>query len=528
MPELFKKHWTSFLGALFVFCSIVYLFKYTLGQHWVTSGMKIGAGLLAGGGMTLLGVKLILDRRRLPGEMASGLGVAVLYTTFSFAGVYYAIWDSMTVFLAMLTLTAFLTVLSYRLDLRILMNLALLGAFAAPLLLRPENDQVFSLFLYLLVLNAAYFGLSIRKMWPEFRLAAFVGTWLIYFVYYIHFDPVSDTLWSMPFRYASAAFLFYVAGLLFSSWKANLSFDGLNLYLGFANAVLFVGMCVVLLDGIILMAYPLAVMGVLYLLFAWTVHRLTREAGAATAVGVYSVGGVLLLLLALSQIGDGLAIKPLISVYEWGGLAALLMAAAKRAKAEWLQAVSFALWTGVTLYWFTTFWYAPRGEWFGTYIPFLNGSAMAWILLAALGFWYSLGVSFQTLHEDGKLILSRIFAVISHLIVGGLLTVQMINVFKEYEVSDFWDMNLTMSVVWGIYALLLFLWGASSKQRVFRYFGSAVLGLVSVKVLFYDLSGEDTVYKVLVLLVMAAISFAISFINLKWSGGDHESNKHPA
>lgn len=513
MPVWFQKHWTSLLGALFVICSIVYLFKFTIDQGWITSTMKTGAGLAAGAGAGVLGLKLLLGRRLFIGEIVSGLGAAILYTTFAFAGVYDALWDPMTVFLSMLLLTVGITVLSYRFGLRILMILALLGAFAAPLVMRPENDQVFTLFLYLLVLNAAFFTLSIRKQWAEFRLLAFVGTWLTYIVYYVHFEPASDVLWSMPFRYAVAAFVFYVAGFLISSWRTNRRFDGLNLYLGFINAVLFGLWCTVLLDGIVRMPYPLAAMGVLYAGLAWLVYL---AAGPSTAAAVKASGGAFLLLLSLSQLGDGLEVKPLISVYVWGILAVLLMGAALRLKAEWLQAVSMAVWTGVTLYWFAVTWDAPRGEWFGVYLPFLNSAAVAWMLLAATGFWYSLRASFSAVKDEVQVFMSRFYSVVSHLIVGGLLMLQIENLFEEYRLSGFWDRELTLSVVWGIYALLLFLWGASSKQRVFRVFGSVVLGLVSVKVLFHDLSGEDTVYKVLVLLAMAAISFAISYINHRW------------
>lgn len=515
MQELFKKHWTSFLGALFVIFSILYLFKYTLDQGWITNSMKTGAGLLSGMGLGLVGFKLILKQRFLIGEIISGLGGAILYATFAFSGIYFALWDSITVFIAMLALTIGLTVLSYLFDLRILMNLALLGSLAAPLFLRPEQDQTFSLFLYLLVLNSGYFWLSIRKHWAEFRLLAFVGTWVTYAVYVLHFDPAMDTLWSMPVRYASATFFFYVLGFLISSWKVNPRFDGLNLYLGFVNAVLFGSWCVVLLGGVLEMAYPLAVMGLVYLLLAWTAYGIAGKQ-ATFAISFKAAGGVLLLLLAFSEMGKELAIKPLISVYVWGGLAVLLMAGAKRFRMEGLQLISMVIWVGVTSYWFNATWQVPRGEWFGVYLPFLNGAAFAWMMLAALGFWYSLSGSFAALKEDGRKFLSCLFAVAGHLIVGGLLTLQIGNMFTEYDWGSFWILNLTLSVTWGVYALLLFLWGAYSQQRLFRYFGSAVLVLVSVKVLFFDLSGGDSIYKVLMLLIMAVISFTISYINHRW------------
>jgi len=516
MTETIRKHWTSLLGALFLICSVSYLFKYSVDQGWITDSMKIGTGLLLGAGLGLIGFKLIASRRQAAGEITSGLGAAVLYTTFSFSGIYFALWDSMTVFLCMVAVTVALTFLAYRYGLRILMNIALLGALSAPLVMRPESDQVFTLFLYLLVINTAYFYLSIRRQWQEARLVSFLGTWLLYAVYYVLFDPALDSVWSLPFRYAAAAFVFYVIGFLISSWKSNQCFDGLNLYLGFANAVLFGVWSVTILDGLTSYSYPLFAMGLLYVLLAYLVFRLTGKT-VSSPVLVKLVGGVFLLLVAVSQLGQGMEIKPLISVFVWGTLAALLLVPGKKLRNDWLMLFSFLIWIGVTLYWFSVTWETPRGEWFGTYIPFLNWGAMAWILLAALGFYYSLRGQLSGVKDaEVSLILSRIFSVISHIIVGGLLTVQVENVFEEYELSSFFDMEMTLSVVWGIYALLLFLWGAFSKQQLFRYFGSAVLLLVTVKVLLLDLSGADTIYKVLVLFVMGCISLSITYINNKW------------
>lgn len=526
MPELFRKHWTSFLGTIFVLCSILYLFQYTVDQGWITPSMKTGAGLLFGGALGLLGFKLIIGKRLFIGEMISGLGGSILYATFAFSGVYFALWDSGTVFLAMLALTVGLTLLSYRYDLRILMNMALLGSLAAPIFLRPEQDQAFSLFLYLLVVNSGFFWLSVRKRWAEFRLVAFAGTWLTYAVYYIHFDPATDVLWSMPFRYATATFLFFVLGFLFSSWKTSLQFNGLNLYLGFVNAVFFGCWSVVILDGIVPMSLPLAVMGVIYLGLAGVIRSISDKDGFIAAA-INALGGVLLLLLALAQLGRGLEVKPLINVYVWGILAVLLMGASRRLRMGWLQGISIFLWSGVTLYWFEKAWDVPRDRLFGAYIPFLNSGALAWALLAGLGFWFSLRAVFPALKEQGQAVFSRIFSLVSHLIIGGLLMVQVTNIFEEYAVGAFWDLELTLSVVWGIYALLLILWGAWSRQQVFRIFGSTVLVLVSVKLLFLDLYGEDHIYKVLVLLVMAAISFGISYINHKWKPEREEPPTEP-
>ncbi|KEO80845.1 DUF2339 domain-containing protein [Tumebacillus flagellatus] len=509
MIQFFKRNWITLLGALFLILAFSYLFKYAVDQGWISDGPKIAAGLLVGVAVVLFGVRKLLGRNVILGQVVTGLGVALLYTTCSFAGVYFDLWSSMTVFLSMLIITVGVTALAYRSNLRILMHISLLGGLVSPLVLQPENDQVFSLFLYLLVINAAFFFLSIKKNWFELRAEAFVGTWLLYLVYYVHFDP---TTWTLPFLYAASAFVFYIIGFLYSSWQQNRHFEGLNLYLGFANGVLFTLWALLLTDGVVSYTVPLAGMGVIYLLAALIVYMGNRTATLA----LYSklIAGILLLLVSASEFGRGWEFKPLLSVYFWALVSAAVMITGQRRSRDLYKWIASCVWVCISLYWFFTTWDAPLGLWFNTFIPFLNTSGVAWILLAVLGFYYSVKVQFQAGKADAESI-STFFAVSSHIMVGGLLTFQIRNLWRYYDLNHS-NLYLSLSISWGVYALLLFLWGAYSKQAAFRWFGSIVLGLVALKTIFIDLSGSDTIYKVLVLFLLGAITLAIAYINNKW------------
>lgn len=513
MNDMLRKSWIHLLGALFIVSSFLYLFKYTWSQGWVTDPVKIGLGLAIGIGCALAGLKSV-PKFPMTGEIIAGMGAALLYTTFSFAGITFSLWDPMTVFLCMLALTIGLGVLAYKAQLRILMNIALLGALASPMILRPETDQVFTLFLYLLVLNGVFFVLSIRQSWTELRLLSFLGTWVLYAIYYIQFDPDTSFFWSLPFRYALAAYLFYVLAFLISSWKNNLSFDGLNLYLGVLNAILFGVWSMIILDGVVSYAYPLLIMGLGYIILAFFVSRWTSFFHAAVLTKL--AGGGLLLLIASMQFGKELAAKPLINVYVWLIIACLLYFAGVRHKLDWPRAASIGVWFAVVCYWFVVTWDAPWGVWFGIYIPFLNWAALAWELLAAMGFYFSVRGSFRGLRQEDNRLLSVVYSITSHLIVGGLLTVQVENMITEYHLNRFLDLQLSLSISWGLYALLLFLWGAYSKQSVFRVFGSLVLVCVAAKTLVFDLAGSDTFYKVIVLFILGIITFCIAYVNGKW------------
>lgn len=521
MEQIIRKHWTSLLGVLFILAAFVTLFKYSIDQGWITDYMKIGFGLLSGSGLCVAG--LALARRKTffsAMQIIIGLGACILYATFSFAGIYYGLWSPMTVLIGMTAVTAGVSAFAYRFDSRLLMNIALAGGLLSPLLMQPETDQVFTLFLYLFVINTAYFFLSIAKGWSELRIHAFIGTWIVYAVYFIHFNPPTEGIWSLPFRYALAAFVYYLVGFLLSSWKSNRCFDGWNLYLSLSNGVLFGCWAVFILHGDLHYAYVLAFIGLVYMISGIIINRLMRKIDIASAS--HSLGGLLMLLLASTHVGSGMEAKPLVNVYLWGGIAGILAVIGQARRWVSVTVASLIIWFAVGCYWFVVTWDTPRGEWFGTFIPFLNWGAMAWVLLAVIGFYLSIKAA-----QSADAMMSHVIAILAHLIVGGLLTVQIMSVFDEYF-SGYPNplLGLTLSVSWGVYALLLFFWGAYRRQSMFRWFGTAVLLLVAIKAILLDLSGEVVLYKVVVLLILGGISFLITWVNGKWREENKEDSNH--
>ncbi|WP_054027935.1 DUF2339 domain-containing protein [Bacillus sp. FJAT-28004] len=522
MKEMVNRHWTSLLGVLFVMAAFITLFKYSMDQGWITESIKIGFGLLSGVGVGAVGLKLASRMPRNPiCEILIGLGVCILYATFSFAGIFYRVWDPMTILLGMSSVTIGISVYAYKFMSRLLMNIAMLGGLLCPLLMRPETDQVFALFLYLLVLNVAFLFLSISRNWHELRIVSFIGSWLLYIVYFIHYNPSTEGFWSMPFRYALAAFLFYTIGLMVSSWSNKLSFDGMDLYVNAMNGILFGFWALFILNGEIAYGYILAFIGIVYLIGGFVIYLLTNKITPSSAV--FFLGGFLLILVSVSSIGGGYESKPLVTVLLWGFIAAIAGAIGHMKRWLLLSISSLAIWFVVGCYWYAVTWDTPRGEWFGMYIPFLNWGAVAWMVLAALGFFFSRQLVIPHFSDQANRMLSRVYALLSHFIVGGLLTRQIENIFTEYmheSASNY--LGLALSVSWGCYSLLLILWGAYYREMLFRWFGSVVLVIVAIKAIFMDLSGQEALYKVGVLLILGAISFFITWINGKWRIRDGE------
>lgn len=514
MKDLFRKHWITLLGAVFTFLAFSYLFKFAVDKGWISNELKIGIGIAAGVGFVLAGIALQQKHKNISGQIIDGLGVALLYTTFSFAGIYYAMWTPMTVFLSMAVVTLALSVYSFKFGLRILMNISLLGAIIAPLVMQAQGDQVFTLFLYLLVINTVFFFVSVYKKWTELRLISFLGTWTLFTTYYLYFQP---SAWATPFRYAVITYLFYVAAFMASSWKDNLKFDGLNLYLGIINAVAFAIWSYAIMGGVMPYYLILSTMGLIYLGVSFITYGAIGKYSASVVTNFF--GGLLFIMISGSEFGTGDASNPMVLVYLWSLVTIFLLAVGQHKKLDVLKLIAAIVWFVSGIYWFTTTWTTPLGIWFNTFVPVFNWSGMAWVVLAAIGFYFSVSVKFgdpakshDTLSDR---LLSGFFAVAGHLIVGGLLTYQIDNLWEYYDLK-FMDLGLTLSISWSIYALILFLWGAYTRQAMFRWFGSAVLCIVAVKTIFINLWSSETIYKILVLFILGIISFTISYINNRW------------
>ncbi|UVI31489.1 DUF2339 domain-containing protein [Paenibacillus spongiae] len=526
MLNVWKKHWTTFVGSLFMLASLLTLFKYTSDQGLLTDPIKIGIGLLAGAAFAAVGLTLYgfgrggnsAGSKRMAGEIGTGLGAAVWYSTCSYAGVYTALWDSLIVMLVMCAITAGISYIAYSYNSRMLMAVGLGGAMLAPLVMRPDTDQIFTLFLYLLVVNAAFFSISLMKSWVELRTAAFILTWILYGVYFLQMDPELGGWWSMPVRYAVAAFLFYTIAFYAAAWKEKCSFAGLNIYFSFANTVLFGIWASFLLDGRNQVTIVLTVIGLLYLSLAGFVYR--REGDKSLSFTVHAGFGGLALLLGLSGLGSGSEMRPMIGVYVWAVIAWSLVAIGSKLRSDIIKGAATLIWLCTGMYWFVESWDVPRLNWFGTFVPFLNGGAVAWIAIAAFGFYCARSVQYRIADKQTNAVFANVYALFAHWVVGGLLTLQITSLYEEHDIAG--SLNLTLSVVWGLYALLLFVWGAYSRQRMFRWFGSTLLVIVSLKAVFLDMANSDTFYKMIIFVVLGAISFLITWVNSRWQGKEAE------
>ncbi len=522
---MIKKNWIGLVGILFIFLAFLTVLKIGFDEGWIPEEAKIALGLVLGVTGLFIGYSFYKKDKKIIAEISAGLGTGILYATFAYSSFASTIqWSANTLLISMITLSVIVCFVGFKFDMRVLSNISLAGGLLTPIIIRANSEQIFLLFCYVLILNMVSIYLSVLKNWTEIRLISFVATFIVYFIYYSFFKPES---WEKPFFYISSFFLVYMAGIIFSSWKTRDKFEGINLYLGILNGLNFTIWSIFILRSFhTSYAIPLIIVGFVFICASVLIYFISE--GSKLPPMLYLIIGLALIAISGGDFGRLFSTKGMnfvVNALIWTFIVSVLYYISYILKEEIGILVSMAAFMIVFLYWFSNAWDVDWVEWFGVkYIPFINPGALVWIALASLGFFISISLdNLGAESKDTKIKIagmppgdySLILAIVSHIVVGGLLTIQIENTWKAYDYK-FLGVESASSFSWIVYSLVLFLWGSHTKSKVFRIFGSIVLVATTLKVLFSDLSGESTLYKAIFLLIIGLVILLIAFVNQKW------------
>ncbi len=509
MIELIKKHWITSLGIVFLFSSFTYFLKIAFENDWFPAEMRVLTGFATGITLLFAGYSYYRKSQLNLCQLLAGSGMSVIYATFSYVAFSNNLtWPYNITFISVLCITALTTFLSYRYNLRGLIFISIMGGLLSPIFMKAEPQHDVWLFIYVLILNVGALYVSLSKRWTELRIMTFLITVLIYATYFIYFDPLS---WGRPFFYAAALFVTYMGGIIYASYIENDRFTGWNLYLSLLNAMLFIFWSIYILGSFdISFTVPLLIVGITFISAAAFIYQLSDK--SVFPAIIYVCIGLILFAISAANIHplSIYGLEYVITTLLWLLVVVSTYAIGHFTKTKELTIVSYAAWMILIIYWFTVAWDVQWVEILGIrYIPFFNAGALTWIALASFGFYAG------KQEQAGNNSLSTFMAIVSNIIVAGLFTIQIKNLWSAYDIT-FMHQSLAISISYIVYALFIFLWGAHTKAIAFRIMGSIVLLITSVKVFFWDLSGEASISKMIFLMIMGLVTLAIANINKRW------------
>jgi len=206
------SQWLNRVGVVAVLVGVSYFLKLAIDYGWITPGMRVLLGLLAGAGLCWWSERFRRSNSLAFSYSLKAVGVGVLYLSLWASFQLYHLVPGVIAFLAMMLVTAFTAALALSQDAELLAGMALLGGLLTPVLCATDENHEVALFSYLLLLSAGAFVLQRAKPWPRILLGAFVGSVVLggsWYESYYSGDQFSETLLFFTLLFA----LFAVAPL---------------------------------------------------------------------------------------------------------------------------------------------------------------------------------------------------------------------------------------------------------------------------------------------------------------------------
>lgn len=516
MQEFIKKNWITALGIGLIFTAFLYFLKLAVQNGWLPVEVRVALSAICGFSGLFAGYTFYHRGKKPLGEVLAGVGTSVLYATIGYLSFSNGInWSTNALLISMAAVSATVSGVAVKQNMRTLFLISLVGGMITPFVVRAEWYNDVPLFIYLVVLNVAALYASISKKWGEMKIISFVLSIGLYAVYYSLFEPEQ---WGKPFFYVSSIFIVYTIGLLLSSWKERKGYNGVDLYLGVVNGVNFIFWSTFIFKEFSLPhAVPLLIVGLLFMGIATFIFFDSKKKMSA-ALGVYAVLGVVVLGVAGSDLGrlhqEG-GLNYAITASIWLFIIGMVYYVSRVLKERVVTYLAMAAHAILIIFWFSVAWDVEWIEFLGIpYIPFLNFGALIWLGMIFMGFSFSRYIERERLQpifirSDYS---AQLMALISHILVGGLLSIQILNLWEAYDLP-YQIEGLALSVCWFLYAFVLFLWGNKTRQRLFKIIGSIVLFASAAKVFLWDLEGSSSVEQIIFLLVLGGITLLIAKVN---------------
>lgn len=497
--------WIGRVGMVAVIFGAAFFLKYSFDNRLIGETGRIILGILSG--TCFIGAGEYFQKRknwRLYGQILTGGGLAILYLSVYAAFAFYHLVSQTLSFAALIAITATGVTLSIRYSAISIATIGILGGFLTPIMLSTGENRPVSLFLYILLLDAAIAAVVRYKMWRSLGIASQVFTALMYMAWHGKFYTTDQQL--LAFGIISVLFVFYnVYVFALGPGKANSLADGVIIIL--AALFYMLAFCAPnrYADDWYLKSFVLALSAV-EIAFAGLALRLDREPAIIYAfAGISIVLNIVAVFVAFEGHWISIALAAEMVIFAYAGIKfgkPLLREVANALSV--LLIVRFFLEVTPELGPFERLTLIANSRFF------VCGSIIAAFYL--LLFLYSKNKEIVPRKES---IAIPCLLVITQFLSVYLLSTEFYDFYKGPSSVGYAVFTsagqLSLSVVWAVYASIITALGIIKKIRMLRILGMLLIGITVFKVFLFDLSLLGTIYKIASFVMLGAVLLAISY-----------------
>lgn len=511
--------WIGRIGMLAVIFGVAFFLKYSFDNRLIGETGRIILGIVAGTGFIAGGE--FFQRRKdwtLYGQILTGGGLAILYFSIYAAFAFYHLIPLSLAFGALIAITTTGILLSVRYSALSVVAIGILGGFLTPVMLSTGENRPYSLFSYILLLDAGILTVAWFRKWPSLTIASLAGTVSIYFGW--HFRFYTPDQQALAFGIVTTFFILYNLWV-FLKEKAGLS----GMLLVFSSAA-----CYLLavhtqnrhMNDWVLKSF------ILGLTFAEVAMAdLSRRFRAAEKVLTQSFLGVSFVCNVIA----------LFILFDKGWLSSALTAEmvalafiGTRLKNLQLRVISYIL-AALSAGRFIDELMLHAGP-FEKILPVINYRFLACGLIIA-GFYlllFLLNKHRETLSHN-ELPLIPLSLVMTQLLSIVLLSAEVMDFFRFSSAATLLEIRyareLSLSILWTVYASVVIGAGILKKIRLLRVMGILLAAAAIIKVFLFDLSALQTVYRIVSFIMLGLILLAVSYFYNRFrdrifGGDEHE------
>lgn len=502
--------WIGRVGILAILFGVAFFLKYSFDNKLIGETGRVMLGIFWGG--VFIGVGEYLQKKRnlgLYGQMLSGGGLAVLYLALYAAFALYHLIPAPLATLGMLAVTTTGMTLSVRYSTYSLAAIALLGGFLTPIMLSSGQNQPVTLFGYVLLLDLGTLLLLRFRQWPSLVAASLVGSVLLYSGW--HSKYFTDAQAGLALGVIATFFAFYNLYIVVSRLSSQKEESRVDQLVIFGSAAFFFLAYYAQQHGE--STWPVKICTLALAAIEIGLAELVRRRAPAARLTVTAYAAVSVIMtvvatfIALEQrwVMPGLAAEMV--ALGWMGFRLDLPSLRRGAYLLGLL-VLFRFADDVVL----------RLEPFERFVPVFNGRFFI-CAAAVAGFYALLGaISYYRGKRDAheRYVLEAVFLLTQALSLI-LLSVEIHDFFRyrspgyDLERASHYAHQLSLSVLWALYASILTGVGILKRVRGARLLGILLLSATVLKVFLVDLSKLQTFYRIISFIVLGILLLAVSY-----------------
>jgi len=507
LETVIGQKWIGWIAVILIFCAAAFFLKYAVENQWIGELGRVTIGVLTGLGFAYVGLERYRKGWRYLSQVLTGGGITILYLSVFAAFGYYHLVPQSTAFAFLVILVALAHLLAVAYDAKAIAVMALVGGFLTPMLLSTGHDQYRVLFGYIAILDIGFLGIVLAKRWQWIGALAYAGSQLLFWGWYSeHYHP-EKRIAALVFQ--TAIFLIFLLASLAPHFRKTVS--GWEEWIRLAvNPFIFYATCYSLLNGDHhdWMAVLALGLGIVYAGLARLELGLTPFDRRMLFVTVGTA-------LTFATIAIPVQLDSNWITIAWGIEAVVLLWAALETRAPGLRTLSAIVFgLAVVRFVFEDTPWSHRAP----FTPIFNRYFLATL---ALGACFAIAIYLQ--RRAG--VSSGLNIAIGLLGVGVLWLGCSVEAHSYFEVQAAalssgeahiarqlrWAGQLSLSVLWSVFAGLMTAAGFRFAQKAWRIAGLVLFGITLFKVVFSDMSELEQFYRIVAFLALGLILLGVAW-----------------